>query len=63
MKVLVFIDAFDREYKLAMREIMREYSEKIQPDDKQPSVKSVFCRRMFDAPTLQRRKPRLHVVK
>lgn len=63
MKALVFVDAFDREYKLAMREIMREYSEKIQPDDKQPSVKGVFCRRMFDAPTLQRRKPRLHVVK
>lgn len=50
------VTAFDREYKLAYREINREHSEKLFPDDKLPSIKAVFCRIAFGHPTLQMRK-------
>jgi len=57
------VDAFDREYKIAFKEIHREYSERLQPDDKTPTIKGVFCRRIFDAPTLQPRKPRIYALR
>lgn len=56
---ILFLDAFDREYSVAYREIQREYSETLHPDDKMPSAKAVFCRETFEAPTLQPRRPRI----
>ena len=55
--ICLILDAFDREYSAAYREIQREYSEILHPDDKSPSAKAVFCREAFEAPTLQPRRP------
>lgn len=54
------VDAFDREYKKAYKEVAREYSERLYPDDKSPTIKAVFCRQAFEAPTLQPRKAQLY---
>lgn len=60
MRVLIFLpDAFDREYKVAHREIVKEHSEKLFPDDQPPKVKAVFCRIAFGNPKLQPNLPRL----
>ncbi|XP_066928785.1 C-myc promoter-binding protein-like [Clytia hemisphaerica] len=52
------VAAFDREYKNAYREINKEYSDKLFPDDRPPSVKAVFCRIAFGHPMLQSRTPK-----
>ena len=40
---------------MAYREIMKEHSEKLYPNDKPPNVKAVYCRIAFGHPTLQQR--------
>ncbi|XP_047139926.1 C-myc promoter-binding protein isoform X1 [Hydra vulgaris] len=53
------IDAFDREYKIAYKEMHRLHSDRLYPDDKSPTVKASFCRKAFQPPTLQPRNPKL----
>ncbi|XP_057310285.1 DENN domain-containing protein 4C-like [Hydractinia symbiolongicarpus] len=45
------VDALDREYKKAYKEVVREYFERLYPDDKSPTIKVVFCRPAFETPT------------
>ena len=56
---VLFLDAFDREYKIAYKEMYRLYPDRLYPDDKSPTAKASFCRKAFQPPTLQPRKPKL----
>ncbi|EDO46065.1 predicted protein, partial [Nematostella vectensis] len=53
------VEAYDREYRKSYKRIVenKEYVDKLCTEDKPPSARVVFCRRLFTPPALQPRLP------
>lgn len=59
MVCFVSAEAYDREYRRAFKRLKesKDYNDKLILEDRSPTAKIVYCRRLFSHPTLQPKLP------